>query len=140
MAAPHVLALYTSADQVATELGDLLDHVGGPVAVLVDDAELLTDGPVAGLLQQVVREARDHDILVVAAATTDDLMLLRHRGWLADARRSRRGLLLCPGSSMDGEVFDLRLPRSLSGGWPAGRALLIERGTSRAVQVVEVRC
>jgi S-DNA-T family DNA segregation ATPase FtsK/SpoIIIE len=135
-----VLALYTSAERAAAELGELLDEADGPVAVLVDDAELLAEGPVAGLLQQVVREGRDHDIVLVAAATTDDLMLLRYRGWLAEARRSRCGLLLCPGSSMDGEVFDVKLPRSLSGGWPAGRGLLIERGTTAMVQVVEVRC
>jgi S-DNA-T family DNA segregation ATPase FtsK/SpoIIIE len=134
-----LLALYTSADEAAAQLGDLLDEAGRAVAVLVDDAELVSEGPLAGLLQQVVRQARDHDIVVVAAATIDDLMLLRYRGWLADARRSRHGLLLCPGSSMDGEAFDVKLPRSLSGGWPAGRGLLIERGTTATVQVVELR-
>jgi S-DNA-T family DNA segregation ATPase FtsK/SpoIIIE len=139
LAEPDVLAVFTSAEQAAGKLVELLDEVSGPVAVLVDDAELLTDGPLANLLQQVVREGRDHDIVLVAAATTDDLMLLRYRGWLADARRSRCGLLLCPGSSMDGEVFDVKLPRSLSGGWPAGRGLLIDRGHTATVQVVELR-
>ena len=134
-----VVAVYATADQAAAELEDRLDAVGGPVAVLVDDAELLGDGPIASLLQLVVRQGRDHDVLLVAAATTDDLMLLRHRGWLADARRSRHGLLLCPRSSMDGEVFDVKLPRSLSGGWPAGRGLLIERGTAETVHVAELR-
>ncbi len=38
-------------------------------------------------------------------------------------------------SHVDGELFDLRLPRSLTGGWPAGRALLVDSGTYTTVQV-----
>jgi S-DNA-T family DNA segregation ATPase FtsK/SpoIIIE len=36
---------------------------------------------------------------------------------------------------VDGEVFDLKLPRSTGGGWPPGRALLVRHGTATAVQV-----
>jgi DNA segregation ATPase FtsK/SpoIIIE, S-DNA-T family len=132
-----VAAVYTSADEAADELGDLLDELACPLAVLVDDAELVTEGRLAVLLEQVVRAARDHGIVVVAAATTDDLIACRFRGWLADARRTRSGLLLCPGSNHDGDAFDLRLPRSLAGGWPPGRGLLVTRGRTQTVQVIE---
>ena len=73
--------------------------------------------------------------MLVAAATTEDLLLDRYRGWLAAARRCRAGLLLDPRSQVDGEVFDLRLPRSTAGGWPAGRGLLVLRGAAVPVQV-----
>jgi hypothetical protein len=36
--------------------------------------------------------------------------------------------LLNPASRVDGELFELQLPRSISGGWPPGRALLVLRG------------
>ncbi|HET7488113.1 MAG TPA: FtsK/SpoIIIE domain-containing protein [Acidimicrobiales bacterium] len=133
-----LLALYTSADDAADRLGDLLDEVDGPVAVVVDDAELVVEGRLAQLLEQVVRAARDHDIVVVAAATTDDLIAGRFRGWLADVRRCKAGLLLCPSSNLDGDALDVKLPRSLAGGWPAGRALLVTRNRAAPVQVLRV--
>jgi S-DNA-T family DNA segregation ATPase FtsK/SpoIIIE len=87
------------------------------------------------VLGEFVTNARDSGAVLVAAATTDDLLLNRYRGWLAAARRGRTGLLLNPASHIEGEVFDLRLPRSTSGGWPQGRALLAVRGTCARVQV-----
>ncbi|MGH3980606.1 MAG: hypothetical protein ACRDRZ_16680, partial [Pseudonocardiaceae bacterium] len=60
--------------------------------------------------------------------------------WLAAARRSRSGLLLNPTSYLDGEVFDLKLPRSINGGWPPGRGLLVQRGSTLAVQVPAPPC
>ncbi len=101
----------------------------GPVALVVDDAELVTEMAVAALLEDFVRGLRDSGSLAIAAGTTDDLQLQRYRGWLNLIRRNRCGLLLNPASRVDGELFELQLPRSTSGGWPPGRALLVLRGS-----------
>jgi len=129
---PNVAAVLT--DDLA-DFDLVLAEVGTPVAVLVDDAELLADGPGALALEAYVRRVRDAGSLLVAAGTTDDLQVQRYRGWLAALRRARTGLLLNPLSHVDGELFDIRLPRSISGGWPPGRALLVTRGQYSAVQV-----
>ncbi|MBO0886726.1 MAG: hypothetical protein J2O38_04965, partial [Acidimicrobiales bacterium] len=121
------------------ELGEAVaaavSAVGAGAVVVIDDAELIGDGPAARVLEGLVRDARDSGVLIVAAATTDDVLLSRYRGWLADLRRSRAGLLLTPTSAADGEVFDLRLPRDLDRSWPPGRALLAVRGETMPLQV-----
>ncbi|WP_206778941.1 hypothetical protein, partial [Frankia sp. CpI1-P] len=91
----------------------------------------------AALLERFLRTARDSGSILVAAGTTEDLIASRYRGWVAGALRSRSGLLLCPTSPVDGEVFDLRLPRSGFGRWPPGRALLVARGNPELVQVLD---
>jgi len=124
--------------EVSDELADTLAELGGPAAIVVDDAELLADEPVAALLERLAQGARDSGHLVIAAGTTEDFQTQRYRGWLAALRRSRAGLLLNPAGPADGEVFDVRLPRSTCGGWPAGRGLLIWRGGMTPMQVPTV--
>jgi DNA segregation ATPase FtsK/SpoIIIE, S-DNA-T family len=131
---PGMVPVIAGPDPAAA-LREAIDRVGGPVAVAVDDAELLGESPAADLLEELARVARDEGSLVIAAGTTEDLLAHRYRGWLAMLRRSRCGLLLNPSSNVDGEVFDLRLPRSTSGGWPPGRALLVWRGAATPIQV-----
>ncbi len=135
----RVVAVLTSGDEVAGELAAIIDGLDGPVAVVIDDAELLTDPRAGTELEALVRRARDGDVVIVAATTTDDLIQSRFRGWLAEVRRSKAGLLVRPESSYDGEEFDVRLARSVGGGWPAGRALLIGRGRLQQVQIVQVQ-
>ena len=132
---PGVAAILSSGPELAAQMEEAIGRSEGPKALVIDDAELLADGPAAKLLEGLVRTARDNDLVVVVAATTDDLLLSRFRGWLAEVRRSRSGLLLTPAAVTDGEVFDLRLPRSTSSGWPPGRALLVLRGEATSVQV-----
>lgn len=131
--APGVLDVLTGDDPEA--LQDLLAEHAGPLCVLVDDAELLTEARLAPVLEQFARDGRDDGRLVVAAGTTEDLQVARYRGWLAAVRRARTGLLLAPESSADGEIFDLRLPRSTGGGMPPGRGLLVLRGELQPAQV-----
>lgn len=114
------------------------DHRVGrrPCCVLVDDAELLGEGKAAQALEALVRSARDTGHVVAAAATTDDLLAQRFRGWLVEHRRSRAGLLLTPASSVDGEALDIKLPRGTDGStWPVGRGLLVRRGSWSVIQV-----
>ncbi|OLB77613.1 MAG: hypothetical protein AUI14_15615, partial [Actinobacteria bacterium 13_2_20CM_2_71_6] len=108
----------------------------GPVALVVDDGELIADRDLSDVLEGFARDARDQGSVLIAAATTEDLLANPYRGWLAAVRRSRSGLLLDPASYVDGEVFGLRLPRSVAGGWPPGRGLLVQRGEDAPVQVI----
>jgi len=130
---PGVAAVVTAVDQVSATLRRLV-AAGQPLAVVVDDAELLLDPPAAIELERLVRTARDAGHLVVAAGSTDDLAS-NYRGWVAEARRNRCGLLLAPQAASEGELFRCKLPRSTGGPAPAGRGLLVLHGKPQPMQV-----
>ncbi|HTC69054.1 MAG TPA: FtsK/SpoIIIE domain-containing protein, partial [Acidothermaceae bacterium] len=115
-------------------LDELLALVDRRLAVMIDDAELVTDSPVAVVLDRFIRSARDAGHIVVVAGSVDELAI-GFRGFLADARRARSGVLLNPRSSLDGEVLGVRLPRSTGGAAPPGRGLLVVRGAITHLQV-----
>jgi S-DNA-T family DNA segregation ATPase FtsK/SpoIIIE len=121
----------TDGDDVGG-LQALLDR--GACAVLVDDAELVVTSPVAAVLERTVRSARDTGHLVVAAGTTDDLVL-GYRGFVVDLRRSRRGVLLWPQQPADGDLLDVRVARTATAPGVPGRGLLCLRGAVQPVQV-----
>jgi S-DNA-T family DNA segregation ATPase FtsK/SpoIIIE len=54
---------------------------------------------------------------------------------MVDARRSRSGLILAPSSPGDGDLFGVRLSRTVGGTVPPGRGLFFHRGTMTPVQV-----
>jgi S-DNA-T family DNA segregation ATPase FtsK/SpoIIIE len=103
-------------------------------AVVVDDAELLYDTPMDEALAAVIREGRDGDCALVAAGTADALAT-QYRGFVADARRSRSGIIIAPQGPTEGELFGVRLPRNVGGG-PLGRGILVTSGELALVQVV----
>jgi len=129
-----VLAVLTGPEPDPTVLAVALNAARGPLAVLVDDAELLHTSDVQPLLQQVLREGRDVGHCLVAAGTSEDLGGA-FRGFTFDARRSRSGLLLCPDTHLHGELLGVRLPRSSVFAGPPGRGLLIVAGEVGLVQV-----
>ncbi|PKK12695.1 FtsK/SpoIIIE domain-containing protein [Thermomonospora sp. CIF 1] len=123
-------------DADATE-DDLLEAIGREhrYVVVVDDAELLDDTDLDDALRGVLRTARDGEHAVVLGGTTED-MNRGYRGFLAEARRSRSGVLLSADSPDDGELFGLRLPRNsgaLAG--PTGRGLFVVQGAHFPIQV-----
>lgn len=119
----------------AAGLARLLDHVVGPVAVLVDDADLIEDRALDELLQQVLRDGRQRDRSVVLAGTTS-VLAEQSSGFAFEARRSRSGLLLWPRQE-DGDLLGVRLPPATGsdGRQPAGRGVLVRTGQCTAVQV-----
>jgi S-DNA-T family DNA segregation ATPase FtsK/SpoIIIE len=129
-----VLSVSTSGDPDPAEVAAALNTAAGPLALVVDDAELLHGAEVADLVQQVLREGRDLGHVVLLAGTTDELATA-FRGFSADARRSRSGLLLSPASHLDGELLGVRLPRSAVFSGPPGRGLLVRSGQVLLVQV-----
>jgi S-DNA-T family DNA segregation ATPase FtsK/SpoIIIE len=105
-----------------------------PDAILIDDAELLVDSPLAYLLEKAVREMRDTNTVVVAAGTTDELVT-GYRGFVVELRRPKTGILLSPQSAADGDLLGVRLSRSVGGPVHPGRGLLCSRGTTTPLQV-----
>jgi S-DNA-T family DNA segregation ATPase FtsK/SpoIIIE len=106
----------------------------GVDALVVDDAELLVDSPLAHLLEKAVREMRDSGTAIVVGGTTDELVT-GYRGFVVELRRSRHGLLLSPQSAADGDLLGVRLSRAVGGDVHPGRGLLCHRGTTTPVQV-----
>ncbi|MGV9772265.1 FtsK/SpoIIIE domain-containing protein [Streptosporangium sp. NPDC003464] len=126
--APGVLAVL-GAD------GDLPEALAGQerYVVIVDDAELISaDTPLGTALEQVLRTGRDGEHGLIIAGTTGDLTTA-YRGFVAEARKARTGLLLSVQSPADGDLFTIRLPRGAVGG-PPGRGLLVTLGSVTPVQ------
>lgn len=105
-----------------------------PGVLLLDDAELLAESPLAPTLDRAVREGRHAGLAVVAAGTTAELVL-GFRGFVPDLRRLRTGLLLQPQSAADGDLLAVRLPSPMLGQGVAGRGVLVAGGSVTAVQV-----
>ena len=117
-----------------TDVAALEDRLkAGPVAVVVDDAELVVDSPLSAVLERVVRAARDTGSLVLAAGTTD-VLVTGYRGFVVDLRRLRSGLLLCPQSPADGDLLGIRVAGRADAVVP-GRGLLVSRTGVTPVQV-----
>lgn len=126
--APGVLAVLDAG-------GDLEGAVAGQerYVVIVDDAELISaDSPLGMALEQVLRTGRDSEHGLIVGGTTGDLTTA-YRGFVAEARKARTGLLLSVQSPADGDLFTIRLPRGAVGG-PPGRGLLVTLGAVTAVQ------
>jgi S-DNA-T family DNA segregation ATPase FtsK/SpoIIIE len=108
----------------------LREQMAPGACVLVDDAELLADGQLDAVLQNLIRERGP--TAVVLAATTSAL-LGTFRGALAAARSSRTGVLLQPSGASEGDVFGVRAQLGDRNG--PGRGLLVVRGVQSALQV-----
>jgi S-DNA-T family DNA segregation ATPase FtsK/SpoIIIE len=119
------------------EVNDLVDtgrDAAAGVVVVLDDAELVQDAPIAAVLTDFLRSARDAGGALVAAGTTEDLTG-QFRGFMVDARRSRCGVILSPAGPADGELFGVRLSRAVGGTLPPGRGLFFQRGATMPIQV-----
>ncbi|MFI6596318.1 FtsK/SpoIIIE domain-containing protein [Nonomuraea sp. NPDC050536] len=119
-------------DGNATGLQELLAEHDRYV-VLVDDAELINpDAPAGQALDEILRTGRDAEHGLIIAGATGDLAT-SYRGFIADTRKSRMGLLLSVQSPADGDLFTIRLPRGSVGG-PPGRGLLVTMGNTTPIQ------
>ncbi|WP_214106731.1 FtsK/SpoIIIE domain-containing protein [Acrocarpospora catenulata] len=101
--------------------------------VIVDDAELISpDSALGSALDEILRTGRDGEHGLLVAGTTGDLATA-YRGFVAEARKARTGLLLSVQSPADGDLFNVRLPRGATGG-PPGRGLLVVSGSTTPIQ------
>jgi S-DNA-T family DNA segregation ATPase FtsK/SpoIIIE len=121
----------------AADLLQSLCSGGGPAPdVLVDDIDLLAEGPLSALLADLIRSPADRE-QVIAFSGSLEAMTTAFRGPIAAGRRAKTGLLLCPTSAHDGDVLGVRLPRHLSTDDPPGRGWLASRGTATRLQLAD---
>ncbi|SDC04803.1 DNA segregation ATPase FtsK/SpoIIIE, S-DNA-T family [Geodermatophilus telluris] len=111
-----------------------LAGLDGPGAVLLDGVGTLADCPVVA--STTTAALADAGVVVLAAGTAGELAAA-FRGPVADLRRSRSGLLLCPGPG-DADLLGTRLPRTPVPVRP-GSGWLVTGGTAQRVQVARHR-
>jgi S-DNA-T family DNA segregation ATPase FtsK/SpoIIIE len=127
-----VLLHLTSSDAAAVER--LTAALAEPaVAIVVDDAELLTDTPLGNELTACYRRIRDSGHRMLAAAAADGSFELR--GLVPELAKTKCGLILEPTSITDGSVLGARLPASVLAPGVTLRGVLIHHGRITAVQV-----
>ena len=130
--APGLGGVATTAGELRKLLADLaLEGEDRPLALLVDDAELIDDkeGVVGGLL------ARSQPNLHVIAAGRADALRRAYGHWTQKVRESRCCLLLVPDVDMDGELAGVTLPRIERLAPLPGRGYLAVNGALEGVQV-----
>ncbi len=136
LAAHPQARVFTEPDPSADAVREALESLGGPGVVMVDDADLIAMGAAEQVLKSVAVAGRERGLGLVAAAPTETLTL-GLGSWLTAAKRSRRGLLLSPKATGDGDLIGARLSfnqvRSYA---PAGRAFT--SGPAGTVQTVQV--
>jgi S-DNA-T family DNA segregation ATPase FtsK/SpoIIIE len=131
-------AVLTSADPSAAELNAALEALSGPGVILVDDADLLAMMPAADqVLRTVAASGRDRGLGLALAATPETLTSALS-GWLGEARRHRKGVLLSPQNLLEGDLLGVRLPHSAlrRGARRPGHALTTHPRTGELVTVL----
>jgi len=132
---PGVRAVFQGAGLGTDELKAVLKGTE-PLVVLIDDAELLKECEAADVLRQIIRTGADNSLALVMGGGIDEICR-GFSGWQIDAKNARRGALLSPQSTTDGDLIGTKISRSVLGqGAQAGRALVhLGDGELRTVQV-----
>jgi DNA segregation ATPase FtsK/SpoIIIE, S-DNA-T family len=105
-----------------------------PIFLVIDDAGELSDMKIVGLLERLVRVARDSSMRVIAAIEVGSARGIGV-GWIREIRREGHGLLLQPDLAADGDLLAARLPRRLAVQLTPGRGFLVLQGTADLIQV-----
>ncbi len=108
---PGVRGVLTDEDPSREELAALLDPGDGPVALIVDDAELWRDITAGEWLRGFVRRAPERRRAAVIGGDVTAIGL-GFSGWQVDIKKNRRGALLSPQNLSDGELVGVRIRRS----------------------------
>ncbi|MFL4906254.1 FtsK/SpoIIIE domain-containing protein [Streptomyces sp. MMS24-I2-30] len=121
-----VLKVFTGDDIDEDEFEEVIDSASPeePIAVLVDDGEILEDCDAASQMKRIVSRGAEQGLALVIAGDEEDVCS-GFSGWQVDAKKARRGILLSPQESSSGDLIGVRLSRSLVGGQIApGRGML----------------
>lgn len=108
----------------------------GFTLVLVDDAEALKESPAEPVFRAIMDSDRGRSVGLVLAGDVEGVAS-GFRGWQVDAKKARRGMLLAPLSTVDGDLIGTKLSKSLvTQDRVAGRALLND--ADQALRLVQV--
>lgn len=128
-----ITRLVTNADELAPAI-DAAGQSGAPQLVLVDDADSVDDP--GGAITRLIKQYRP-DVHVIAAARADAIRSLFGH-WTAEIRRSRQGLALRPHVEMDGDLWQMILPRYGPTLFDPGRGYLVADGVAELTQAAHV--
>jgi DNA segregation ATPase FtsK/SpoIIIE, S-DNA-T family len=115
-------------DDLAAAVSELDRYV-----VVIDDAELLFNGPLSAPLEKILASGRDGEHGLIIAGATGDLARA-YSGFIKETLKSRCGVLVAVTAPTDGDLFGVRLPRNAGSG-SLGRGLLVRPGTVMPVQL-----
>ncbi|MEU3849577.1 FtsK/SpoIIIE domain-containing protein [Streptomyces sp. NPDC029554] len=121
-----VLKVFTGDDIDEDDFEELIDQASleEPIAVLVDDGEILEDCDAESQLKKLVSRGAERGLALVIAGDEEDVCS-GFSGWQVDAKKARRGILLSPQESSSGDLIGVRLSRSMVGGQVApGKGML----------------
>ncbi|MFC9679162.1 FtsK/SpoIIIE domain-containing protein [Streptomyces sp. NPDC056948] len=124
--ADGVLKVFTGDDIDEDEFEELIDQssLEEPIAVLIDDGELLEDCDAESQMKKLVSRGAERGLAMVIAGDEEDVCS-GFSGWQVDAKKARRGILLSPQESSSGDLIGVRLNRGMVGGQVApGKGML----------------
>ncbi|WP_405506922.1 FtsK/SpoIIIE domain-containing protein [Streptomyces purpurascens] len=124
--AEGVLKVFTGDDIDEDEFEELIDQASleEPIAVLIDDGEILEDCDAESQMKKLVSRGAERGLAMVIAGDEEDVCS-GFSGWQVDAKKARRGILLSPQESSSGDLVGVRLNRSMVGGQVApGKGML----------------
>ncbi|WP_436789581.1 FtsK/SpoIIIE domain-containing protein [Yinghuangia sp. YIM S10712] len=111
---PGVVRVFDGTDVPAEEFLAAVEALPGPGVVLVDDAELLRDCDAGPDLARLTRRSLRPDLGLILAGDADSICG-GFSGWQVEAKKARRGLILSPQNTLDGDLIGVRLPRAFVG-------------------------
>jgi len=121
---PGVRAVLTNADVDESDLAPLLEPDGTPVVLIIDDGEMLMDAPAKLWLRGYIRSATDNRRGLILGGNAAEICA-GFTGWQVDLKKNRRGALLSPQNTIDGDLVGMRVTRSMvSSKVVPGRALV----------------
>jgi len=109
---PGVRALITHTELTEDDLAPHLDPDGRPVVLVVDDGEMVMDAPAKLWLRAFVRSAGDNRRGLILGGNAAEICA-GFAGWQVDVKKNRRGALLSPQSTIDGDLLGVRVARSM---------------------------
>jgi S-DNA-T family DNA segregation ATPase FtsK/SpoIIIE len=134
-----VLAVFTEDKPDPAKLVERIKAAAGPLAILVDDAELLVGhASTEEILTRVLAIARDNGGALVVASSAAHLGRTTRNFLTSIPPLTRCGLLLTPEEKGQAMLFGARLPGNAVFTRPAGRGFLIQANQAVLVQVPEL--
>ncbi|MFJ8198008.1 FtsK/SpoIIIE domain-containing protein [Streptomyces sp. NPDC096152] len=131
-----VLKVFTGRDVDEDELEEAVGSASPeqPVAVLVDDAEVLDDCDAEDVFKRIIQRGAEEGLALVIAGDEEEICD-GFSGWQVDAKKARRGILLSPQDSSAGELIGIRTTRSMVGGAVAPGRGMLHLGTGEHMTV-----
>lgn len=113
-----------------------MSGASGPVVIVVDDGELLTDCSAKQWLRSFIQTAEDSQRALILGGNVTGLAT-GFSGWQVDVKRNRLGALLSPQDSLAGDLIGARISRSSASSQVVlGKALVnFGNGTADSVQI-----